>query len=318
LLWSSGSPPAEERSVRDDLSPIPGNNHNRLLMRASLAFVVSVCLTDVEYSIACRERSLFEAEKRLEQVYLDAYNTKRAGGSLQIWFPLAMEESEQLSFLRELEDRAIEGFFRKLQQDGEYSAAPTTSFANTPGELQDNAQQRNRRIEKWRQEASSEARKGTNWLHDWASRTHFYRSRSTLDELAHIGEGDRSEKLAARRTKRRSVSCIIDSRPSADRARGSFATDPIPIVADQSAGGRTLRLQLRRIERLARGHEQAVAFGNAKSEVGALLRQCALPGQRCPPRRARRCRPISSVASRISSALLAWSIVPSRLLCRRR
>jgi hypothetical protein len=31
--------------------------------------MVSVCLEDFEYSIACRERSSLEAARRLEQIY---------------------------------------------------------------------------------------------------------------------------------------------------------------------------------------------------------------------------------------------------------
>ena len=70
------------------LSPIPvlrmGNGNP--LVTASLAFTVSVCLADVEFSIACWERGLAEATKRLEQIYLDNYVTRRAAGSLKVWF----------------------------------------------------------------------------------------------------------------------------------------------------------------------------------------------------------------------------------------
>src|SRR5260370_31049456 len=77
------------------------------VVTTSLAFSVSVCLADVEYSIACWERGLAEAAKRLEQIYLDDYVTRAAPGSLQIWFLLATEHSEQLRFLREAEERAL-------------------------------------------------------------------------------------------------------------------------------------------------------------------------------------------------------------------
>jgi len=193
LLCASGSPQAEERSVRDGLLPVPRADSDRPLARASLAFVVSVCLADVEYSIACRASSSFEAAKRLEQVYLDAYATKRATGSLQIWFPLATEQSEQLGFLREVEDRAIESVVRKLQRDVGYSTGPSRNFSGASDELQDTVQQRAEQLEKWREDATLEARKGTNWSHDWASRTHAYRTRPTLDELVHLSRGSRNE-----------------------------------------------------------------------------------------------------------------------------
>lgn len=193
VLWASGSPQAEQRSARHGLLPVPRADSHRPLVRASLAFVVSVCLADVEYSIACRESSSFEAAKRLEQVYLDAYATKRATGSLQIWFPLATEQSEQLRFLREVEDRAIESVVRKLRRDAGYSTGPTGNFSSPADELQDTVQQRAEQLEKWREDATLEARKGTNWSHDWASRTHAYRTGPTLDQLVHLSRGNRIE-----------------------------------------------------------------------------------------------------------------------------
>jgi hypothetical protein len=180
-------------------SPIPrpqaGNGNP--LVTASLAFTVSVCLADVEYSIACRERSLAEAAKRLEQIYLDDYVKRRAEGSLKVWFPLATQQSEQLRFLREAEERAIKTVRAKLQAEGNQ---PITSQMNLPGngsletnqpqetgEPEGPVGQRARQVKKWRDDASLEARRGINWSHDWSSRTHSYQLGPALHELAHIG-----------------------------------------------------------------------------------------------------------------------------------
>jgi len=80
--------------------PMAQFHSDNLLEEASLTFVVSVCLADLEYTSACREVSLLEATKRLEQIYLDGYAMRRAAGSLKVWFPPRVERSEQLRFLR--------------------------------------------------------------------------------------------------------------------------------------------------------------------------------------------------------------------------
>jgi hypothetical protein len=84
-----------ETSNRPPLS-IPQFDYGDPMEEVSLTFVVSVCLADWEYSSACRERSLSEAAKRLEQIYLDACVMRRAAGSLRIWFPPHVEQREQL------------------------------------------------------------------------------------------------------------------------------------------------------------------------------------------------------------------------------
>jgi len=177
-------------------SPTPVRNSNPLVT-ISLTFTVSVCLADVEYSIACRERGLSEAAKRLEQIYLDDYVKRRAEGSLKVWFPLATQQSEQLRFLREAEERAIKTVRAKLQAEGNQ---PITSQMNLPGngsletnqpqetgEPEGPVGQRARQVKKWRDDASLEARRGINWSHDWSSRTHSYQLGPALHELAHIG-----------------------------------------------------------------------------------------------------------------------------------
>jgi len=138
--------------------------------RASLAFVVSVCLDDVEYSIACRERSLLEAALRLEQIFIDNYATGRAVGSLTIWFPSAVESHEQLGFLRETEDRAIEATTAKLERD----------TGHPPPPLQ---------LRAWRDAAKMEAFSGRNWLHDWSAGTHQYQIGPARYLLARLSGG---------------------------------------------------------------------------------------------------------------------------------
>jgi hypothetical protein len=148
------------------VSPTLRFSSDKPFVRTSLAFAVSVCLDDFEYSTACRERSSLAAAQRLEQLYLDDYAAGRVAGTLNIWFAVTAERSEQLDFLREVEDRAIESVTRKLKDDVD-------------------------RVQKWRADASMEARSGTNWSHDWGSRTHLYKPGPALDELVRIGNRNR-------------------------------------------------------------------------------------------------------------------------------
>ena len=102
---------ASSEATQSERHEIP--HFSNLLVTVSLEFSVTVCLADVEYSIACWERASSEAARRLEQIYLDDDTTGRAAGSLRDRFPLATEQSEQLRFLREAggscdEDRGSE------------------------------------------------------------------------------------------------------------------------------------------------------------------------------------------------------------------
>ena len=162
------------------------------LVTTSLAFSVSVCLADVEYSIACWERGLAEAAKRLEQIYLDDYVTRRAAGSLKVWFALATEQSEQLRFLREAEERAIKTVAIKLQAEADQWIASQMNSPDEYGGQQALIRRRTQLVQKWREDASVEARKGTNWSHDWSSKTHSYQVGLALQELTHIGTQHRS------------------------------------------------------------------------------------------------------------------------------
>ena len=165
-------------------SLIPQFDYGDPMEEVSLTFVVSVCLADLEYSSACRERSLLEAAKRLEQIYLDVYAMRRAAGSLRIWFPPHVERSEQLWFLRQVEDLAIAAMAKKLQNGGADEAAnpqmdPLRSYGgDTASDLQSPPQ-----VRKWHEDATMEARNGTNWVHDWSSRTHSYQTGMALREL---------------------------------------------------------------------------------------------------------------------------------------
>lgn len=125
------------------------------LGRPPLAFVVSVCLGDMVYSLACRERSLLEAARRLEQLFINNYTTGRAAGSVKVSFPAAVENQEQLRFLREAEDRAIEAATAKLARD-----------FNPPPPAQP--------LRAWHDAAKMEAFSGKNWLHSFAAGTHQY------------------------------------------------------------------------------------------------------------------------------------------------
>jgi hypothetical protein len=144
----------------------------------SLTFTVSVCLDDFEYSIACRERSSLEAAHRLEQIYLNVYATGTPSGSLRIWFAVKAEASEQTNFLRQVENRAIEAAFRKVQEDAAHRAAEAAlQFA--------------RDTQRWHDEADAEARTGINWSHDWSARSHTYKPGQALRDLARIGNRNR-------------------------------------------------------------------------------------------------------------------------------
>ena len=149
---------------------------------AALTFSVSVCLDDFEYAIACRERSSLEAARRLEQIYLDDYATGSPAGSLRIWFAVKAEPREQTTFLLEVENRAIEAVFRKLKEDASHRASGATG-----GGAADAAREFAQDIERWHDEAGSEARTGINWSHDWGARSHTYKPGQALRELARIG-----------------------------------------------------------------------------------------------------------------------------------
>ena len=183
VLAQNFSGPMQPRKILNRL-PSPGlqfyNDHP--LFNVSVTFVVSVCLADFEYSTACRERSLLEAVKRLEQIYLDDYAMRRAAGSLRVWFPQGVQRQEQLRFLREVEDRAIAAIAKKLQDEVDQSAASQTNSSGLNNQQEGWAEQ----VKKWREDASMEARNGTNWSHDWSSRTHLYQTGMALRELIEI------------------------------------------------------------------------------------------------------------------------------------
>ncbi len=165
-------------------SLIPQIDYGNPLAKVSLTFSVSVCLADWDYSSACRERSLLEAAKRLEQIYLDVYAMRRAAGSLGIWFPPHVERSEQLWFLRQVEELAIAAMAKKLQNGGvDESAAPLMDPQGSYSDDTASDQQSPPQVRKWREDATMEARTGTNWAHDWSSRTHSYQTGMALREL---------------------------------------------------------------------------------------------------------------------------------------
>jgi hypothetical protein len=195
------------------------------LVRASLAFNVTVCLDDVEYSIACRERSLLEAARRLEQIFIDDYTQGRVAGSLTVVFPLAVERPEQLQFLREAENRAIAAANTKLQSEldrltasaataieqsrqlaveqsranatdpsganasdpsGANASEPTGANASSQAvELAMTARQAVQQLHAWHDVASMEAASGTNWLHG-STGTHQYKPGPALHQLVRI------------------------------------------------------------------------------------------------------------------------------------
>lgn len=170
-------------------SQMPQSRPNDLLEPVSLTFVVSVCLADLEYDRACREISLVEAAKRLGQIYLDVYAMHRVAGSLRIWFPPHVEETEQRRFLREVEDRAIAAMVKNLENGTNQSAAVQTSSPAADSE-DASALQTAQTARKWREDAILEARNGTNWLNDWPARTHLYRTGQALHELAVMDFGN--------------------------------------------------------------------------------------------------------------------------------
>jgi hypothetical protein len=196
-----GQPPETSRAglISTALPPaIPCAGTGSPLLRASLAFTVSVCFADVEYSIACWERGLLEATKRLEQIYLDDFTTRKAAGSLRIWFPLATDGNEQLRFLRETEERAIKNAVVKLQAESDRqiktptSALDRDSPTTSAQEMELLRQRVQQLLQKWREDAVVEARRGTNWSHEWSSRTHSYQLGQALRELVQIANRSHS------------------------------------------------------------------------------------------------------------------------------
>jgi hypothetical protein len=184
LAQNFSLPPHFGKTSNRPPSSIPQFDYGYPLEEASLTFTVSVCLADWEYSIACRERSLLEAAKRLEQIYLDVYAMRRAAGSLRIWFPPHVERSEQLWFLRQVEDLAIAAMAKKLRNGGaDESATPLMDSLGSYGDDTGSDQQSPPEVRKWREDATMEARNGRNWAHDWSSRTHAYQTGMALREL---------------------------------------------------------------------------------------------------------------------------------------
>jgi hypothetical protein len=122
--------------------------------------------------------------------------TRKAAGSLKVWFTVATERGEQLRFLREAEERAIKTVATKLQTESNQGItsqmsspemnSPITDPTEERGETGVSGQNRSQQLQKWREDASLEARKGTNWSHDWSSKTHSYQLGLALHELAHI------------------------------------------------------------------------------------------------------------------------------------
>jgi hypothetical protein len=180
-------PPAVEAAARCAPPPTLLASGHAAAVPAALTFMVSVCLDDFEYSIACRERSSLEAARRLEQIYLDDYATGSPAGSLRIWFAVKAESSEQRTFLLEVENRAIEAVFRKLKEEAAHRAAVAAASANSGGGAADAAREFTQDIQRWHDEAGTEARTGINWSHDWGARSHAYKPGQALRELARIG-----------------------------------------------------------------------------------------------------------------------------------
>lgn len=176
-----------------DISASPRERFNggNSIVRTSLTFVISVCLDDFEYSIACRERGSLEAAKRLEQIYLDDWAAGRVAGTLNIWFSVPAERGEQLQFLRQVEARAIESVARKLKDNINHLSAPSTNSQEITVDPESAISHAAQQVQKWHDDASMEARNGTNWSHDWGSRTHSYEPGSALHELVRIRNRNR-------------------------------------------------------------------------------------------------------------------------------
>lgn len=134
-------------------------------LRVSLTFVVTICLDEIEYSIACRSRGLLEVQHRIEQILLDNYNNGDTTGDLRVGFWVEVGDDDQVRFLREVEIRAIEAVTSKLQ-------------TIHPGSYQ--------LILAWHDAAHLEAVVGRNWRHNWSERTHQYQSGPSRYQLAHI------------------------------------------------------------------------------------------------------------------------------------
>jgi hypothetical protein len=134
----------------------------------SLTFVVTVCLDEVEYSIACRSRGSLEVQHRIEQILLDNYTNGNTAGDLRVGFWVEVDSDDQDRFLREVETRAIEAVTSKLQtiHSGSYQL-----------------------IRAWHDAAHLEAVVGRNWRHNWSERTHQYQIGPSRYQLARIRGG---------------------------------------------------------------------------------------------------------------------------------
>jgi hypothetical protein len=156
------------------LAPTSRGGDGGQLIRAALAFVVTVCFDEVTYSSACRERSLMEAAQRLEQLFVDDYTTDQATGTLDIHFDLEVGSEEQLGFLRDAELRAIAAAAVRLQGAIDH---PLTA----------------RQLRPWQDEATKEAREESNWQHNWSGRSHQYKAGRARKLLAGLADAARAQ-----------------------------------------------------------------------------------------------------------------------------
>src|SRR3954451_25081247 len=131
----------------------------------SFTFVVTICLDEVEYSIACRSRGSLEVQHRIEQILLDNYTNGKTAGDLRVGFWVEVNSDDQVRFLREVETRAIEAVTSKLQtlHSGSYQL-----------------------IRAWHDAARLEAVVGRNWRHNWSERTHQYQIGPSRYQLARV------------------------------------------------------------------------------------------------------------------------------------
>jgi hypothetical protein len=137
-----------------------------------------------------------DASEKLADLYLEEYRKKRLEHTLTLYFPLAMERTEQIRFLEKVEKRAVNTVAAILRQD----VAKLTPFRwDTEQERQQKeaaVRDTVRQVNQWEEDARSEVNQGSNWSHEWSSRgapmaasvggSHTFRPGHAYSQLRHI------------------------------------------------------------------------------------------------------------------------------------
>lgn len=94
-----------------------------------------------------------------------------------------MARTEQVRFLAKIEKQAIAGVVAMMQRE----IAKLTPFKwETQQERQEKDAAIRNEVKQWKQDAISEANRGSSWSHDWSSNSHTFQTGTAFRQLQHI------------------------------------------------------------------------------------------------------------------------------------